>query len=66
MGQQGLNEDSKHIIATLRDFIAAIDRRVPQVQRAGEARIAKDAAALRQEAVDRIEELTRASFTEPA
>ena len=54
-----VTKDSSHIIATLRDFIAAIDRRVPQVKRAGEVQIAKDAAALRQEAVDRIAELTR-------
>lgn len=59
MGEQALNTDSSHVIATLRALIAAIDRRVPQVQRAGEARIARDAAALRQEAMDRIEELTR-------
>jgi hypothetical protein len=54
-----LPQGSTHIIATLREFIDAIDRRVPHVERAGEARIARDAAALRQEAVNRIEELTR-------
>lgn len=59
MGEPAPNKDSSHVIATLREFIATIDRRVPQVQRAGEARIASDAAALRQEAVDRLEELTR-------
>jgi hypothetical protein len=59
MAEEALNKDSSHAIATLRALIAAIDRRVPQVQRAGEARIARDAAALRQEAMDRIEELTR-------
>ena len=57
MGERAPNKD--HVIATLREFIATIDRRVPQVLRAGEARIASDAAALRQEAVDRLEELTR-------
>jgi hypothetical protein len=40
-------------------LIAAIDSRVPRVERAGEAKIARDAATLRQEAVDRIAELTR-------
>jgi hypothetical protein len=34
---------------------------VPRVERAGEAQIAKDSAALREAAVNRIEELTRAS-----
>jgi len=40
-------------------LIAAIGSRVPRVERAGEAKIARDAATLRQEAVDRIAELTR-------
>ena len=59
MGEQALHKDSSHVLATLRALVVALDRRVPQVQRAGEARIARDAAALRQEAMDRIEELTR-------
>jgi hypothetical protein len=33
---------------------------VPRVERAGEAQISKDSAALREAAVKRIEELTRA------
>ena len=51
---------SSHIIATLRELIDALDRRVPRVERAGEAQIAKDAAALRRQAVNRIAELSRA------
>jgi hypothetical protein len=43
----------------LRELIAALDRRVPQVQRAGEIAIARDAAALRARAVKRLEELER-------
>jgi hypothetical protein len=43
-----LPQGSTHITATLREFIDAIDRRVPHVERAGEARIARDAAALGQ------------------
>ena len=50
---------SAHIVATLQELIEAIDSRVPQVDRIGETQIATDAAALRQEAVKRIEELTR-------
>jgi hypothetical protein len=57
MGERELK--TKSIVATLRELIEAIDSRVPQVERAGEAQIARDAAALRQEAVSRIEELTR-------
>ena len=41
----------------LREFVAALDRRVPRVERVGEAAIARDAAALRTRALRRIEEL---------
>ena len=41
----------------LRELIAALDRRVPRVERAGEAAIARDAAALRAKAVKRLAEL---------
>ena len=41
----------------LEELIAAIDRRVPCVERAGEAAIAHDAAALRVRAVARLAEL---------
>ena len=41
----------------LEELIAALDRRLPQVRRAGEAAIARDAAALRAKAVDRLTEL---------
>ena len=51
--------DPTHLIATLRELIAALDERVPRVERAGEAKIAKEAAELRAVAVKRIEELTR-------
>jgi hypothetical protein len=44
-------------IRELREFVAALDRRVPQVERVGEADIARDAAALRTRALRRIEEL---------
>ena len=60
---------SAEIIATLRELIDALDRRVPHVERAGESRIAADAAALRSEAVNRIEALSRAGsgdVNEPA
>lgn len=42
----------------LEELIAALDRRVPHVERAGEAEIAQEAAKLRAKAVRRLEELT--------
>jgi len=47
----------RRTVRELRELLAALDRRVPQVQRAGEISIAKAAAKLRAEAVKRIEEL---------
>lgn len=41
----------------LEELIAALDRRVPHVERAGEAAIARDAAALRAKAASRLAEL---------
>jgi hypothetical protein len=42
----------------LEELIAALDSRVPRVEKAGEAAIARDAAALRAKAVQRLAELT--------
>jgi hypothetical protein len=44
-------------IRILHELIAALDRRVPQVLRAGEASIARHAAALKIKALDRIARL---------
>ena len=41
----------------LQELIAALDRRVPQIERAGDAAIARDAAALRSLAMKRLAEL---------
>ncbi|HET7219575.1 MAG TPA: hypothetical protein VFJ02_16075 [Vicinamibacterales bacterium] len=46
-------------VRELYELIAALDRRVPQVQRVGEIAIARAAAALRAEAEKRIAELER-------
>ena len=46
-------------IRELQDLIEALDRRMPQVQRAGEVSIAREAAALKARALKRIEELER-------
>lgn len=41
----------------LRELIAALDRRVPHIERTGELEIARDAATLRARALERIAEL---------
>jgi hypothetical protein len=41
-------------IRHLRELVAALDRRVPHIERAGEAAIARDAAILREKALKRI------------
>jgi hypothetical protein len=46
------------LVQELRELIAALDRRVPRVERAGESAIARDAAVLRATAVSRLHELT--------
>jgi hypothetical protein len=46
-------------IRHLRELIAALDRRVPQIERAGEIDIAHDTAALKAKALERISELER-------
>lgn len=48
----------------LRELIAALDRRLPGVEQAGEVAIAKDAAALRAKAVARLAELAETSPVE--
>lgn len=45
------------IVRALRELIAALDRRTPYVERAGEAAIARDAASLKARALKRIEAL---------
>jgi hypothetical protein len=50
-------------IRDLYELIAALDRRVPHVERSGEASIARAAAALRVEAIKRIADLEREAAT---
>ncbi len=45
------------LVRELRELIEALDRRVPRVDRSGEASIAHDAAALRTRALERLAEL---------
>jgi hypothetical protein len=50
------NDKSKQI-RHLRELIAALDRRVPRIERVGEAEIARDAAELKKKALTRLAEL---------
>jgi hypothetical protein len=53
------NLTRQQIIENLRELITALGRRVPRLERAGEAGIARDAAALKHEALARIATLER-------
>ncbi len=57
----GRVENSEALIRHLRELIAALDRRVPNIEREGETEIASEAAALRVRAVTRLAELERKS-----
>lgn len=56
---QELTPTSPTVIRQLLELIDALDRRVPQIQRAGEAAIARDASALKAQALQRVAELKR-------
>jgi hypothetical protein len=49
--------DRGELEAALLELIAALDRRLPHVERLGEVAIARDAATLREKAVQRLAEL---------
>lgn len=53
------------LVRELEELIAALDRRVPRVEEAGELLIARDAAALRAKAVERLAELLRTTVRPP-
>lgn len=58
MGNDTL-ENSHAAIRHLRELIDALERRVPNIQREGEMAIARDAAALKARAIERLAELER-------
>lgn len=58
MTDQNHASDRERVVRALRELVEALDRRVPHVERLGEVGIARDAAALRQEAAKRLAELT--------
>jgi hypothetical protein len=51
------NDKRKQQIRHVRELIAALDRRLPRIEGAGEADIARDAAALKKKALERLAEL---------
>jgi hypothetical protein len=52
--------DGTRVLRRLHELIAALDRRVPRIERVGEVAIARDAATLRKKALDRIAQLESA------
>jgi hypothetical protein len=50
--------DRAELVRELNELVAALDRRLPRVEQAGEASIARDAAALREKAMKRLAELS--------
>lgn len=45
------------LIDRLRELVAALDRRIPHIERKGEQRIARDSALLKKQAQERIAQL---------
>lgn len=52
-----VSTSGRTVLEDLRELVAALDRRVPHLDRKGERDIARDAAALRAEAITRIREI---------
>ncbi len=57
--------DDVQTLELLRELIAALDRRLPQIERAGEAGIADEAAQLKARAAERIAELEKLAREAP-
>jgi hypothetical protein len=57
--------DHQSVLQDLLELVAALDRRVPRLEREGEREIARDAQGLRRAALKRIAELER-SVSVPA
>ena len=63
--ETGVRAARAQTVRELRELIAALDRRVPQIDRVGERTIAQAAAALRSAALKRIEELESDATPDP-
>jgi len=59
MATNDTDGDRRRQIRHLRELVAALDRRVPHVERAGEATIADQAAKLRTKTLQRIAALEK-------
>ena len=57
MNSPEFGNSAHDVTRELEELIAALDRRVPRVEQVGEAAIARDAAALRAKAFERLAEL---------
>jgi hypothetical protein len=57
MANSGAVADRENLLTRLAEFIEALDRRMPALNSAGEARVAADAATLKRRANLRIVEL---------
>jgi len=57
MAASGDDAERKRVIRQLRQLIEALNRRVPHIERVGEARIARDAAELMKQARKRLKAL---------
>jgi hypothetical protein len=59
-------QSDQTLVHDLRALVAALDRRVPRLERDGEIDILRDAGALRRAALRRIAELDGSTSTPPA
>jgi hypothetical protein len=58
MGEEKQSTESDAtVLRHLRELVEVLERRVPHIERAGEAQIARDAATLKEQALQRIAEL---------
>ena len=60
---RSVSASGRSVLEDLRELVAALDRRVPNLDRQGERAIARDAAALRAEAMSRIREIENEECT---
>jgi len=56
-GKRGASAERHRVIEDLRELVRALDRRVPRLDHTGEGLIARDAAHLRNRALERIARL---------
>lgn len=59
---RSVSASERSVLDDLRELVAALDRRVSHLDRKGERDIARDAAALRAEAMNRIREIENEDF----